>query len=85
MEVLALFLCLVQCLILWKVMDMSQLVDDLVAQVAAIAGAVNALEAVATDLKGKIADPADTAKLETALQGLKDAVADAGDGVDEAA
>ena len=69
--------------ILWRVVDMSQLVDDLVAQVAAVAGAVDALEAVVTDLKSKIADPADTAKLEQALADLKAAVADAGDGVDE--
>jgi hypothetical protein len=44
---------------------------------------VNALEVVVTDLKSKIADPADTAKLEQALADLKAAVADAGDGVDE--
>jgi hypothetical protein len=70
-------------LILWKVIDMSQLVDDLVAAVAEIGVAVNALEVVVTDLKSKIADPADTAKLEQALADLKAAVADAGDGVDE--
>jgi cell division protein FtsB len=72
-------------LILWRVINMSQLVDDLVAAVAEIATAVDALEAVVTDLKSKIADPADVAKLEGALAGLKAAVADAGDGVDEAA
>jgi hypothetical protein len=72
-------------LILWKVIDMSQLVDDLVAAVGEIGVAVNALEVVVTDLKSKIADPADTAKLEQALDDLKAAVADAGDGVDEAA
>jgi cell division protein FtsB len=71
-------------LILWRVIDMSQLVDDLVAAVAEIATAVDTLEAVVTDLKSKIADPADVAKLEGALAGLKAAVADAGDGVDEA-
>jgi cell division protein FtsB len=71
-------------LILWRVINMSQLVDDLVAAVAEIATAVDALEAVVTDLKSKIADPADVAKLEGALAGLKAAVADAGDGVDEA-
>jgi hypothetical protein len=70
-------------LILWKVIDMSQLVDDLVAAVGEIGVAVNALEVVVTDLKSKIADPADTAKLEQALADLKAAVADAGDGVDE--
>ena len=64
---------------------MTQLVDDLVAQVAAVAAAIDALEAVVTDLKGKIADPDDAAKLQGALDGLKAAVADAGDGVDEAA
>jgi hypothetical protein len=63
---------------------MTQLVDDLVAAVGEIAVAVDALEAVVTDLKSKIADPADVAKLEGALAGLKAAVADAGDGVDEA-
>jgi ABC-type transporter Mla subunit MlaD len=63
---------------------MTQLVDDLVAAVGEIATAVDALEAVVTDLKSKIADPADVAKLEGALAGLKAAVADAGDGVDEA-
>jgi cell division protein FtsB len=71
-------------LILWRVINMSQLVDDLVAAVAEIATAVDTLEAVVTDLKSKIADPADVAKLEGALAGLKAAVADAGDGVDEA-
>jgi ABC-type transporter Mla subunit MlaD len=71
-------------LILWRVINMSQLVDDLVAAVAEIATAVDTLEAVVTDLKTKIPDPADAAKLEAALAGLKAAVADAGDGVDEA-
>jgi ABC-type transporter Mla subunit MlaD len=71
-------------LILWRVIDMSQLVDDLVAAVKDIATAVDTLEAVVTDLKTKIPDPADVAKLEQALAGLKAAVADAGDGVDEA-
>jgi hypothetical protein len=80
---LLLILCAFTYLILWKVIDMSKLVDDLVASVAEIATAVNALEAVVTDLKSKIAGPADTAKLEQALADPKAAVADAGDGVDE--
>jgi hypothetical protein len=63
---------------------MTKLVDDLVGAVAEIAAAVDALEAVVTDLKSKISDPEDVAKLEGALAGLKAAVADAGDGVDEA-
>lgn len=62
---------------------MTQLVDDLVAAVAEIAQSVNAMEAVVTELKGKIPDPDDVAKLEGALAGLKAAVADAADGVDE--
>jgi hypothetical protein len=79
--VIALFLYL----ILWKVINMSQLVEDLIEQVGFIAIAVDKLEAVVTDLKTKIADPADVAKLEAALASLKASVADAGDGVDEAA
>jgi hypothetical protein len=81
-------------LILWKVVDMSQLMDDVVAELAtansklvAVADAVNALEALITGLK----DPAEAAKLQAVLDGLKalnagaDAVvADAVDGVDEA-
>lgn len=64
---------------------MTKIVDDIVAEIANIAAAVNALEAVVTDLKSKIADPDDAAKLVQALADLKSAVADAGDGVDEAA
>ena len=64
---------------------MTKLVDDLVFAVGEIAAAVDALEVVVTDLKSKIADPDDVAKLEGALAGLKAAVADAADGTDEAA
>lgn len=73
---------------------MTQLVDDVVAEVAALKtafaplpGAINALEAAITSLK----DPADVAKLTQVLADLKGiqtdvtaAATDAADGVDEA-
>jgi hypothetical protein len=80
---------------LWKVIDMSQVSDDILVELTtantklvAVADAVNALEALVTSLK----DPAEAAKLQAVLDGLKalnagqDAVvADAADGVDESA
>lgn len=89
----------IACITLSEVSNMSQLVDDLVAEVGALKdavaplpAAVDALEAAITDLKSKLPDPSDADKLTAALADIKavkaavaGAVADATDGVDEAA
>lgn len=64
---------------------MTQVVTDLVEQVAAVARAVNALEAKVTAVLANSGMSAeDKAAIEQAVADLKAVVADADDGVDEA-